>query len=88
MAQSVKRLSLAQVMISGSWDQVPHRALYSAVSLLLPLPPPYSCFLSLPLPLPPPHPPTFFLSLKKKKKEFIIHLEFHLTNTEMFILFS
>ena len=26
MAQSVKHLPLAQVMIPGSWDQVPHQA--------------------------------------------------------------
>ena len=43
MAQSVKHLPLAQVVISGSWNQVPHWALCSAGSLLLPLP------LSLPL---------------------------------------
>ena len=38
MAQSVKHLPLAQVMISGSWDQVLHWAPCSAGSLLLPLP--------------------------------------------------
>ena len=43
MAQSVKHLPSAQVMIPGSWDQAPHWASYSAGSLLLPLP--------LPLPL-------------------------------------
>ena len=34
VAQWVKPLPLAQVMISGSWDRVPHRALCSAGSLL------------------------------------------------------
>ena len=45
VAQSVKHLPLAQLMISGSWDRAPHQALCSARSLLLPLP------LSLPFPL-------------------------------------
>ena len=45
VAQSVKPLPLAQVMIPRSWDQAPHGAPYSAESLLLPLP----------LPLPPAH---------------------------------
>ena len=34
VAQWVKPLPSAQVMISGSWDRVPHRALCSAGSLL------------------------------------------------------
>ena len=39
VAQSVKHLPLAQVMITGSWDQAPcHRAPCSVGSLLLPLP--------------------------------------------------
>ena len=43
---SVKHLSSAQVMISGSWDGVFHQALCSAGSLLLPLPTtPPSCVL-------------------------------------------
>ena len=51
VAQSVKHLPSAQVMISGSWDWVPHGVPYSAGSLLLPLPLPlptvYVCMLSL-----------------------------------------
>ena len=39
VAQSVKPLPLAWVMISGSWDRAPLRAPCSAGSLLLPLPP-------------------------------------------------
>ena len=42
VAQSVKRLPLAQVMIPESWDQALHQAPCSTGSLLL----------SLPLPLP------------------------------------
>ena len=38
VAQLVKQLPLAQVMIPASWDRVPHRAPCSAGSLLLPLP--------------------------------------------------
>jgi len=38
VAQPVKRLPLAQVMIPGSWDRVLHWAPCSAGSLLLPLP--------------------------------------------------
>ena len=34
----VEHLPLAQVMILGSWDQVPHWAPCSVESLLLPLP--------------------------------------------------
>ena len=34
VAQWVKPLPSAQVMISGSWDRVPHRALCLAGSLL------------------------------------------------------
>ena len=37
VAQWVKPLPSAQVMISGSWDRGPHRALCSAGSLLPPL---------------------------------------------------
>ena len=37
-AQLVKRLHLAQVMISGSWGRVPHGVRCSAESLLLRLP--------------------------------------------------
>ena len=37
VAQWVMPLPSAQVMISGSWDQVPHRALCQAWSLLPPL---------------------------------------------------
>ncbi|XP_034513918.1 bone marrow stromal antigen 2 isoform X1 [Ailuropoda melanoleuca] len=50
LAQSVKRLPSAQVMVSRSWNGVPHQAPCSAGSLLLPLPPPAappSCALSL-----------------------------------------
>jgi len=48
VAQSVKRLPLAQVMIPESWDQVPHWAPCSGGSLLLPLPAaPPACALSL-----------------------------------------
>ena len=36
VAQSVKHLPLAQVMISVSWDQTPRQALCSAGSLLRP----------------------------------------------------
>ena len=56
VAQWVKPLPSAQVMISGSWDRVPHRAPCSAGSLLPPL-------LSLPASL-----PTCDLSLSNKKK--------------------
>ena len=35
---AVKHLSLAQVIIPGSWDQVPHQDPFSVESLLLPLP--------------------------------------------------
>ena len=38
MAQSVKHLPLAQVMIPGSWDEIQRHALSSAGSLLLTLP--------------------------------------------------
>jgi len=38
VAQSVKHLPLAQVMIPGSWDGALHPAPCSAESLLLPLP--------------------------------------------------
>ena len=37
VAQSVKYLPSAQVMISGSWDPAPHWAPCSVGSLLLPL---------------------------------------------------
>ena len=50
VAQWDKPLPLVQVMISGSWDRVPHRALCSAGSLLPPLSLPASlptCNLSL-----------------------------------------
>ena len=50
VAQWVKPLPSAQVMISGSWDRAPHRALCSAGSLLPPLSLPASlpnCDLSL-----------------------------------------
>ena len=46
VAQLVKHLPTAQVMISGSWDPVPGQAFCSAGTLLLPLP-----LLSLPLSL-------------------------------------
>jgi len=51
VAQSVKHLPSAQVMILESQDQVPHRAPHSAESLLLSLTLPFSCFLSLMLSL-------------------------------------
>ena len=55
VAQSVKHLPSAQVMILGSWDQVPHQAPCSAGSLLLSLPLPLLlpllCSLSLSLSL-------------------------------------
>jgi len=38
VAQLVKRLPSAQVMIPGSWDRAPHWAPCSAESLLLPFP--------------------------------------------------
>ena len=38
MAQPVKHLLLAQVMILGSWDPVPSKASCLAENLLLPLP--------------------------------------------------
>ena len=38
VAQVVKRLPSAQVMIPESWDQARHQASYSVGSLLLPLP--------------------------------------------------
>ena len=38
VAQLVKRLPSAQVMIPGSWDRAPHGVPCSAGSLLLPLP--------------------------------------------------
>ena len=38
VAQLVKHLPLAQVMIPGSWDQALHPAPFSAGSLLLPFP--------------------------------------------------
>jgi len=38
MAQSVKCLPLAQVMILGSWDRAPYQAPCSVGNLLLPLP--------------------------------------------------
>ena len=44
VAQSVKHLLSAQVMIPVSWDRAPHRALCSAGSLL----PPLSLLASLP----------------------------------------
>ena len=53
VAQLVKHLVLAQVMISESWDPAPHLALNLAWSLLkilslpLPLPLPLVCSLSL-----------------------------------------
>ena len=37
MAQSVKHLPPAEVLIPGSWDQALHQTPYSAGSLLLPL---------------------------------------------------
>ena len=50
VAQSVKHLPLAQVMILGSWDPAAHGALCSVGSLLLPLPLPLLVFpLSLPV---------------------------------------
>ena len=57
--QLVKRLPSAQVMISGSWDRVPHWAPCSAGSLLL-LP------LLLPLPLFTPPSSVHSLSLSNK----------------------
>ena len=57
VAQSVKHLPLAQVMIPGSWDQAPHWAPFSEGSLLLPLP--------LPLPA---APPAYVLSLSQSNK--------------------
>ena len=64
MAQWVKPLPSAQVMISGSWDRAPHRALCSAGSLLLPL--------SLPAALPTCDSLSLcqINKLKKKKKSF------------------
>ena len=48
VAQSVKHLPSAQVMLPGSWDRTPHWAPCSAGSLLLPLPQPLplACALS------------------------------------------
>ena len=65
VAQSVKHLPSAQIMISGSWDQVLYQAPYSMESLLLSLPlhnyPQHFCALSLSLSL--------NKILKKKKKK-------------------
>ena len=54
VAQWVKPLSLAQVMISGSWDGAPlpirlpaQQGVCFYLALCPPLPPPYSCSLSL-----------------------------------------
>ena len=47
MAQLVKHLPSAQVMILGSWDQTPHWVSCSARSLLLPLPLPLPILLML-----------------------------------------
>ena len=44
VAQSVKHLPSAQVMIPGSWDQVAHQAPCSMGSLLLSLPAPSSAY--------------------------------------------
>ena len=51
VAQSVKRLPSAPVMISGSWDQAPYRAPCPAGGLLLPLSPSPLLVLSLSLSL-------------------------------------
>ena len=47
VAQSVKHLPLAQIMIPGFWDGAPHQAPCSAGTLLLPLLPAHvlSCYL-------------------------------------------
>ena len=67
VVESVKLLSLAQVLISGSWNQALHPAVCSAGSL----------FLSLPVSLPPPrraHPlPMLTLSLS----QIYIYIIFH-----------
>ena len=51
VAQPVKHLPSAQVMIPGSWDRAPHWAPCSVGSLLLPLPLPLSAASSLSLSL-------------------------------------
>ena len=51
VAQPVKHLPSAQVMIPGSWDPVPRSAPGPAGSLLLPLPLPPICALLLSLSL-------------------------------------
>ena len=62
VAQFVKHLPSAQVMIPGSGDQVPHQALCSMASLLLPL---SLSLLLLVLSLP----PSLSFSLKQTKKQ-------------------
>ena len=70
MAQRVKPLPSAQVMISGSWDRAPHQALSSAGSLL--------ASLSLPASLHTCDPSLsnkYIKSLKKKKEEAVTIVE-------------
>ena len=88
MAQSVKHLPLARVMILGSWDRAPHWGPCSVGSLLLPLP----------LPLPtdcglPPLSQVNKILKKKKKKEYwrqtlkwIMLLKFHFISKKTYIL--
>ena len=58
MAQPVRHLPSAQVMILGSWDTAPHQAPCTVGSLLLPLP----------LPLPPAYALSLSLSLSQINK--------------------
>jgi len=80
VAQSVKRLPSAWIMIPGSWDRALHRAPYSAKSLLLPLP--------LPLLMLARSLSEINKSLKKKKKRCFLLLMFSSLRILLMISFS